>query len=103
MKSYSLIAAIDKNNGIGIGNKLPWRLPPDMRHFKEITTGDGHNAVIMGRKTWDSLAPYKPLKNRYNIVLSRKYFDQSASSNLKRPGPEKTFLLKVYSGFRGGG
>ena len=55
---------------IGRGNTLPWRLKSDMRFFKEQTTG---NVVLMGRKTFDSLGR-KPLRNRYNVVLSH-YFN----------------------------
>lgn len=73
MKKYSLIVAADEKNGIGRSNTLPWRLPEDMKHFVEKTTGKGNNAVIMGRKTWDSLGQFKPLKNRYNIIMSSKY------------------------------
>lgn len=74
---FALIAAVDKNFGIGKNNTLPWRLPSDLKHFSEVTTvvqdPGKANAVIMGRKTWDSLPPKsKPLKNRLNIVLSRE-------------------------------
>ena len=65
----NLIVAINKNNGIGMLNKIPWRLPSDLRYFKEITNSLGSNSVIMGRKTWDSL-PFKPLPGRKNIVLT---------------------------------
>lgn len=66
----SLIAAVTKNNVIGKDNDLPWKLPDDMKYFMETTSG---HAVIMGRKNFDSLPPkFKPLKNRFNIVLSHK-------------------------------
>lgn len=65
----SLIAAVTKNNVIGKNNDLPWKLPDDMKYFMETTKG---HAVIMGRKNFDSLpAKFKPLKDRFNIVLSR--------------------------------
>jgi dihydrofolate reductase len=71
----AIIVAFCDNGGIGKGNSIPWRIPEDMKHFKEITTSapsGKRNAVIMGRKTWDSLPPKcKPLPNRLNIVLSR--------------------------------
>lgn len=71
MKKFSIIAAIDKNNGIGKKNGLPWNLRKDMRHFAEITTGDSQNVVIMGSNTWRSLPEkYRPLPKRLNIVLS---------------------------------
>ncbi len=55
-----------ENRVIGRDNALPWRLPADMQRFKQLTTG---HAVIMGRKTYDSLD--KPLPNRRNLVLTR--------------------------------
>lgn len=60
------IAAVDRKNAIGKGGKLPWHYSPDMKFFRETTTG---HAVVMGRKTWLTIG--KPLKNRLNIVLSR--------------------------------
>ncbi len=62
----SLIAAIGRNNEIGKAGKLLWSLPADMRHFRETTTG---HAVIMGRKTFESIG--KPLPGRENIVITR--------------------------------
>jgi dihydrofolate reductase len=64
-----LIAAVARNGVIGKDNALPWRLLEDMAHFKALTTG---HAVIMGRKTWESLPPkFRPLPNRRNIVVTR--------------------------------
>ncbi|WP_158795935.1 dihydrofolate reductase [Pedobacter sp. L105] len=63
----SSIVATAENNGIGKDNQLLWRLPADLKHFKDITTG---HTVIMGRKTFDSVG--KPLPNRRNIVVTRK-------------------------------
>lgn len=63
----SCIVAMDQNRVIGVENQLPWRLPEDLKHFKKTTQ---HHAVIMGRKTYDSIG--KPLPNRRNIVLSRQ-------------------------------
>jgi dihydrofolate reductase len=55
---------------IGRDGGLPWRLPGDLKRFKALTTG---HAVLMGRKTWDSLPEkFKPLPDRYNLVLSRQ-------------------------------
>ena len=61
-----IIAAIDENRGIGCKNRLLFYLPNDLKHFKELTTG---NTVLMGRKTFESL-PKGALPNRRNIVLS---------------------------------
>ena len=76
MKPFSIIVAIDEKNGIGKNGTLAWVLSADLRHFKEmtITTSDPSkkNAVIMGRKTWDSLPEkFKPLPRRLNVVLSQ--------------------------------
>ena len=66
----SLIAAISKNNCIGKNGELPWSLPEDMKHFKEVTMG---KAVIMGRKTWESIPEkFRPLKGREYIVITRQ-------------------------------
>ena len=68
MKKIILIAAVSDNDVIGVNNTLPWRLPKDLKFFSKMNTFMG--AVIMGRKTWDSL-PKRPLPNRLNIILSR--------------------------------
>ena len=62
----ALIAAVARNRVIGAGNALPWRLPDDLRRFRALTTG---HAVIMGRKTWESIG--RPLPQRQNIVVTR--------------------------------
>lgn len=55
---------------IGDGAVMPWHVPEDLKHFKEVTMGA---PVIMGRKTWESLNPkFRPLPGRENIVLSRR-------------------------------
>ena len=65
-----LIYARARNGVIGKDNTMPWHLPEDMAHFKQRTGGA---AVIMGRKTWDSLPPrFRPLPGRTNIVVTRQ-------------------------------
>lgn len=66
----SIIVAQAKNGVIGQANDLPWHLPDDLLHFKQLTTG---KTVIMGRKTLESIMAriHKPLPNRRNIVLTR--------------------------------
>lgn len=62
----SIIAAIANNRVIGKTNSLPWYLPADLKHFRELTTG---KTIIMGLNTFKSIGE-KPLPNRKNIVLS---------------------------------
>uniref|UniRef100_A0A1I7VE22 dihydrofolate reductase n=1 Tax=Loa loa TaxID=7209 RepID=A0A1I7VE22_LOALO len=68
---------MDDCGGIGRNGDMPWQLPAEMSRFAKLTTSTTDsgkkNAVIMGRKVWDSIpAKFKPLKNRFNVVLSRK-------------------------------
>jgi len=58
--------AADENNGIGKNNQLLCHLPADLKYFKNLTT---HHAILMGRKTFESIG--KPLPNRTNIIISR--------------------------------
>ena len=62
----SLIVAMDEKRGIGKHGKLPWRLPADMKRFRELTMG---HHMIVGRKTFDSIG--KPLPGRQTIVVTR--------------------------------
>lgn len=62
----SLIVAHARQNVIGFKNKMPWHLPNDLKHVKELTSG---NTIVMGRKTYESLG--KALPNRKNVVLTR--------------------------------
>ncbi|MBK8881529.1 MAG: dihydrofolate reductase [Bacteroidales bacterium] len=62
----SIIVAVSDDWGIGKDNDLLWHLPEDLKRFKRLTTG---NAIIMGKKTWESL-PRRPLPDRRNIVLT---------------------------------
>ncbi|UNK58131.1 dihydrofolate reductase [Pseudoxanthomonas daejeonensis] len=62
----SLVAALDRNRGIGRGNDLPWRLPDDLKRFKALTLG---KPVLMGRRTAESLG--RALPGRTNLVLTR--------------------------------
>jgi dihydrofolate reductase len=66
----SLVAAVATNGVIGRDNKIPWRLPSDLKRFKALTIG---NPVVMGRKTFQSIG--RPLPSRVNIVVSRGVFD----------------------------
>jgi len=89
MKSFCIVVAADQKFGIGKDGQMPWHLPADLKHFKEITTsqtssGKSPNAVVMGRKTWEALPDkFRPLKNRINIVISH---------NKNLPVPKGVFL-----------
>ena len=65
--TLALIVAVASNGGIGRNGALPWRLPEDMRRFRTLTTG---HAVIMGRRTWESLP--RALPQRQNIVVTHR-------------------------------
>lgn len=65
----NLIAAVDKNWGIGNERELLTHIPADLKHFKEKTEG---NTIVMGRKTLESLPRGKPLPNRENVVITKQ-------------------------------
>lgn len=72
-----IIAAIDKNNGIGKNGELPWHFKRDLKHFAKVTKSvkdsKKQNMVIMGRTTWESLPPQqRPLKSRKNVILTNQ-------------------------------
>ena len=73
--NYKMIVAICNGNGIGNTNSIPWYSPVDLKHFSKLTkttiNKDDMNAIIMGRKTWDSI-PKKPLPKRFHIILTKK-------------------------------
>lgn len=102
-----IVAAVsEKNLAIGKDNKLPWRIPEDLRRFKELTTG---HVVVMGRKTFESIG--KPLPNRINIVVTRiETFEapgcivchslNEAIETARKDEQEKVFIIgggKVYN------
>lgn len=62
----SFVVAMDENRAIGKDNDLPWYLPNDLKHFKNVTMG---KPIVMGRKTYESIG--KPLPGRENIVVTR--------------------------------
>lgn len=67
--ALALIAAVARNRAIGKDNQLLWQEPADQKFFRRTTLG---HAVLMGRKTWDSLpARYRPLPGRRNLVMTR--------------------------------
>lgn len=65
----TIVAAVARNGVIGRDGSIPWRLPEDMAHFRELTTG---HPVVMGRRTWESLpGRFRPLPGRRNVVVTR--------------------------------
>jgi dihydrofolate reductase len=73
----TIIVARSKNGVIGKDGDLPWHLPEDLKRFKSLTTD---HAIIMGRKTWDSIG--RPLPNRQNIVITRDSTKQFEGATL---------------------
>jgi dihydrofolate reductase len=77
---FACVVAADQNRGIGRDNRLPWpRLRGDLAHLRQVTTTtlregtrNAVNAVVMGRRTWESIPPrFRPLPGRLNLVVSR--------------------------------
>lgn len=122
----NIIVAAGENSVIGKNNRLPWHLPNDLKHFREITTG---HTIIMGRKTFESLP--KILPNRRHIVLTnntdykvesddvtvvnslhqllsildanQQYFVIGGGSiyNMLLPHCSKVYLTKIFASFDG--
>ncbi|OGH91967.1 MAG: hypothetical protein A2534_01235 [Candidatus Magasanikbacteria bacterium RIFOXYD2_FULL_39_9] len=67
--SFSIIAAVAKNNCIGKDNKIPWNVPEDFQYFKKTTLG---KTCLMGKKTYESILGYlgKPLAGRQTVVIT---------------------------------
>jgi dihydrofolate reductase len=68
----TLIVAMDQNQAIGKDGDIPWNIPEDLKMFQQETQG---GALIMGRRTWESL-PFKPLKGRFNCVVSSQEIEK---------------------------
>ena len=78
----NIIVAYCKNRGLGKNNALLWDIKSDMAKFKKLTIGDANNAIIMGRKTFESLNNNKGLVARDNLILSKSLtLDNSDSKN----------------------
>ena len=67
---FKLIVAVCKGGGIGINSTLPWSIKEDLKYFSKVTKGNGNNAIIMGRKTFESIGS-KSLPKRDNLILTR--------------------------------
>lgn len=87
MRKVNIIIAFDEEYGIGKDNKIPWNIKEDLINFQKFTKftidKNKRNAIIMGRLTWDSL-PYKPLKGRRNIIISRKLKGKDIYCSIER-------------------
>ncbi|KAL6007152.1 hypothetical protein ACLOJK_032648 [Asimina triloba] len=87
-RTFQIVVAATQDMGIGKDEKLPWKLPSDLNFFKEVTTATSDpakkNAVIMGRKTWESIPlVHRPLPGRLNVVLTRSgSFDIATAENV---------------------
>jgi dihydrofolate reductase len=74
---FDVVVAADLGDGIGKAGQVPWHLPGDLAHLKRLTSDTEvpgtHNAVLMGRVTWDSIPDrFRPLPGRLNVVISRQ-------------------------------
>lgn len=89
MSHLTIIVAATKTNGIGQHGKLPWRLSKEMAYFARVTSTapeERKNAVIMGRKTWESIpANFRPLSKRLNVVISHSKDYELTPSNPSAP------------------
>jgi dihydrofolate reductase len=65
--NINAIVAMSANKGIGLDNKLPWKCKDDITRFKHLTIGNGNNAIIMGKNTWNSVGV---LPRRHNFILT---------------------------------
>lgn len=87
-RTYQVVVAATQAMGIGKDGKLPWKLPSDLKFFKEITMNTSDpgkkNAILMGRKTWESIpVENRPLPGRLNVVLTRSgSFDIATAENV---------------------
>ncbi|HYW71261.1 MAG TPA: dihydrofolate reductase [Pyrinomonadaceae bacterium] len=82
------IVAVDRNFAIGKGGSLPWHYSADLKFFKQTTLG---NAVVMGRRTWQSLK--KPLPDRLNVVLTGSAETAPVDSVVRLPTVESVLAL----------
>lgn len=114
MRNFNVIVAADLHHGIGDGKSIPWHVAEDMLFFKEKTQGlrgkgvvpslSRRNAVVMGRKTWDSIpAAFRPLKNRLNIILSSSLTTEDILASLpdSKRDSVKHDVLVVTDGLAG--
>jgi dihydrofolate reductase len=85
----SIIAAMDRKRGIGVDNKLPWRLSADLKRFRELTMG---HHIIVGRKTFESIG--RPLPGRRTIVVTRDRNYKAEGCEVARSVEDATRLAR---------
>jgi dihydrofolate reductase len=79
--TFKIIVAMCSDGGIGYKGQLPWpHCKTDMAHFVKRTIGAGNNAVIMGKKTWESI-PVQPLRRRTSLILSSQKHNNTSNTN----------------------
>lgn len=79
--SVTIVAAVARNGVIGVDGGLPWRLPEDMRRFKELTLG---HVLVMGRRTYESIG--RPLPGRTTVVVTRSPDWEAGAEGVLRAG-----------------
>lgn len=93
---YSHICAVAENNAIGMKGKLPWNIPEDLKFFQQKTKG---KALIMGRKTFESLG--KPLPHRLNVIITRQkksgFSELHTENNQMTDGDDPLLMKKLPS------
>lgn len=100
VKTFDCVVAADRKHGIGANHGLPWpKLKTDVKHFRELTTAapaGKRNAVIMGRKTWDTVPPkFRPLPDRWNLIISRGAVELAGDARLARSLDEALALASA--------
>ena len=95
--NLSLIVAVAENGVIGRKGGLPWHMSSDLKTFRRLTMG---KPIIMGRKTWESLA--RPLDGRDNIVVTRDPGFKAEGASVVESLPDALTLARVLAATRGG-
>lgn len=105
-----LVLAKDLNSGIGIDNKLPWRIPTDLQHFKKTTL---NQTIVMGRKTLESLPGLLPGRSHCVVTRDRSFYMDGVSTvhsieesieEAQNDGLKSIFVVggaEIYSEFLG--
>ena len=94
---FDAVVAADLGDGIGAAAGIPWKLPADLAHLNQLTSDTAvpgtRNAVVMGRKTWDTIPDrWRPLPGRFNVVVSRQRHLAMPEGVVLAPTLEKALL-----------